>query len=126
VKSRRDQQFELLGLMAEAELEKIRSDLPPDVARLLDCVVIVFEPHPTLEEVKEGVDPDQLGLFEGAEYGDTSLPDPPRIVLWLENLWDYAGRDPEIYREEIAITLLHEIGHYLGWDENQIEQRGLE
>ena len=49
-----------------------------------------------------------------------------RIRLWLGNILDYAGGDPAIFREEIRTTLLHEIGHVLGWDEDDLEARGLD
>lgn len=55
-----------------------------------------------------------------------SLPIPPQIILFLENLWDFSDGDEAIYREEIRITLLHELGHYLGLDELDLEDRGLD
>lgn len=46
--------------------------------------------------------------------------------FWLENLWDFAEHDEETFRDEVRVTLLHEIGHLLGWDEDDIADRGLE
>ena len=69
----------------------------------------------------QGVEADTLGLFdEGAPETPT-----PRIRLWLENLWDFAEDDTEVFRAEVRTTLLHEIGHLLGWDEQDVEERGL-
>jgi len=51
---------------------------------------------------------------------------PPQIILFLENLWDFAEGDEEMFREEVATTLLHELGHYLGLDEDDLTDRGLE
>ena len=51
---------------------------------------------------------------------------PPQILLFLDNIWDYAEADEEIYRDEVRLTYLHELGHYLGWDEDEIAERGLE
>jgi len=44
----------------------------------------------------------------------------------LENLWDFAGGEEEIFRDEVHTTLLHELGHHLGLDEEELTQRGLE
>ena len=67
------------------------------------------------------VEPDTLGIFdEGAQASPT-----PRIRIWLENLWDVAEGDMASFRAEVRTTLLHEIGHVLGWDEEDLEERGL-
>ncbi len=72
---------------------------------------------------------DLLGLFEGASLADPA-PDSavslPRIRLFLDNLWDYADGDIALFREEVRVTLLHELGHYLGLDEDQVADLGLE
>jgi predicted Zn-dependent protease with MMP-like domain len=50
----------------------------------------------------------------------------PRIVMWLGNIWEMCEAQEEAYREEVRVTFLHEIGHYLGLDEEDLTQRGLE
>ena len=72
---------------------------------------------------------DLLGLFEGASLADPTPDSPaslPRIRLFLDNLWDYVEGDPALFREEVRVTLLHELGHYLGLDEDQVADLGLE
>ena len=72
---------------------------------------------------------DLLGLFEGASLSDPTpddLDSLPQIRLFLDSLWDYAEGDPEIFRQEVRITLLHELGHYLGLNEDQVANMGLE
>lgn len=72
---------------------------------------------------------DLLGLFEGASLGDATpedLESLPRIRLFLDSLWDYAEGSPEVFRDEVRITLLHELGHYLGLNEDQVANMGLE
>jgi predicted Zn-dependent protease with MMP-like domain len=80
--------------------------------------------------IAEGWEPDILGLFVGHPHGGELAGDhqnlPSQILLFLENLWDYAEDDLEIYRDEVRLTYLHELGHYLGWDEDEIARRGLE
>lgn len=72
---------------------------------------------------------DLLGLFEGQSHdaGEyvSSPGELPRIRLFLDNLWDYAESDRAAFREEVRVTLLHELGHYLGLDEDQVEALGL-
>jgi predicted Zn-dependent protease with MMP-like domain len=68
-----------------------------------------------------------LGLFTGAEFVDEgNIPLPPQIILFLENLRDFAEGDEVIFREEVRTTFLHELGHYLGLDEGELTERGLE
>ena len=77
----------------------------------------------------DGFEADILGLFTGSAHGEElSLdnPAPPQILLYLENLWDFAEEDLEIFRDEVRLTYLHELGHYLGWDEDQVAARGLD
>jgi len=112
--------------VAERELRRIRAELPAELNRELDKVSFIFEAVPSVEDRANGVEPDQLGLFDGNPLGAAEFPMPTRIIVWLENLWDLAGGDAEIFREEVRITLLHEIGHFLGWDEEEVESRGLE
>jgi len=46
--------------------------------------------------------------------------------LFLENLWDLAGGEEKKFRDEVQTTYLHELGHYLGLDEDELTKRGLE
>jgi len=113
-------------LAAEAELSRIRKELPPEINRELDAVSFHFELLPSAEELADGIEADQLGLFDGNALGEAEFPLPTRIVIWLQNLWEMAESDEEVFRDEIRITLLHEIGHFFGWDEDEIEARGLD
>ena len=119
-----------LERIAKTEVEALRLQLPREMARPAADVPVVYLPRPTKAMVRDdGVDPDLLGLFvgpncaEGVESGD---PLPPEILLFLENLWDYADGDEEIFREEVRVTYYHELGHYLGLEEGDLEDRGLE
>jgi predicted Zn-dependent protease with MMP-like domain len=42
------------------------------------------------------------------------------------NLWNFAERNEVVFRKEVRTTLLHELGHYLGLDEDELIERGLE
>jgi predicted Zn-dependent protease with MMP-like domain len=117
-----------LGL-AQAEVRATLASLPADLRARAAALPVTFAPRPNAALLADGVDEDTLGLFIGEAFPDGesgAFQLPPQIMLFLETLWDFAGGDAEIYREEIRTTLLHELGHYLGLDEDEIEERGLE
>jgi predicted Zn-dependent protease with MMP-like domain len=121
-----DAPFSLLLMVASQEIDQIRSELPDSLRNALNGVATVLEEFPSPEHEADGVESDQLGLFEGADASDPSSPQMPRIVLWLRNLWDLAEGEEDAYREEVGVTFLHELGHYLGLDEEDLTERGLE
>jgi predicted Zn-dependent protease with MMP-like domain len=118
--------FSHLLKVASQEIEQIRSELPDSLRDALGGVAIVLEEFPSPEHEADGVESDQLGLFEGSDATDSASPQMPRIVLWLGNLWDLAEAEEDAYREEVRVTFLHELGHYLGLDEGDLTERGLE
>ena len=72
--------------------------------------------------------PDLLGLFLGVSLLERSgeHPElPPSIHLYQRNL-ERAAVDEEELKEQIRITLYHELGHYLGFDEDGVAELGLE
>ena len=108
--------------MAEQEIAQIMKVLPDEIrAHALNCPVS-FETKPEAGSDDE----DSLGLFEGASLLDEASADNlPRIRIFAENIWEYVERDEQDYLDEVGTTFLHELGHYLGWDEDEIEERGL-
>ncbi len=103
--------------------------LPPQVREPASQVPVCFEPRPNDDILAEGWEPDILGLFVGPTHGagpGDIEPLPPQILLFIENIWDYAECDEGIFRDEVRLTYLHELGHYLGWDESDLEARGLD
>lgn len=113
--------FENLATLADTAVKEMLQRLPREVAGAMELVPVFLEPEPSADDVAMGIEADTLGLFD---EGDSDVP-TPRIRLWLLNIWDYAEEDEEIFREEVSITLMHEIGHFLGWDEQEVEERGL-
>lgn len=103
--------------------------LPPEIRPLARAVPVHYEALPAADVLAEGFPPDILGLFTGSAHGrelEHLNPAPAQILLYLENLWDFAEQDREAFREEIRLTYLHELGHYLGWDEDELTARGLD
>ena len=115
--------------LAEAAVGQTMRALPADLRDRLRDVPILFENRPGPQLLKEGWPDDLLGLFEGPCHGERALDvstQPPTITLFLANLCDEASNDPAIFRQEVKNTLLHEIGHYLGLEEDDLIARDLE
>ena len=116
--------METLGEWADEEVTAVVKILPKEVQEAAARCTISFEEKPGTEDDLEGT---ELGLFEGASLADEPGPDAmPRIRLFLANLWEWVEEDEQDYRDEVGTTFLHELGHYLGWDEDEVGERGLE
>lgn len=119
--------FETLSKWADEELKAVMAILPPDVQSAAKRCTISFEPKPGIHPADDELEGDELGLFEGScLLDDPASEEVPRIRLFLENLWEWVGEDEQDYRDEVGTTFLHELGHYLGWDEDEVADRGLE
>jgi predicted Zn-dependent protease with MMP-like domain len=116
-----------LEALALSEVEATLAALPAPLREQAQKLPVTFERQPNRALQADGIEPDTLGLFTGPEFADEgAVPMPPQIILFLENIWDQAEGDDEVFRDEIHTTFLHELGHYLGLDENDLTDRGLE
>jgi len=111
-----------------AAAEEALASLPDPFRSRIADVAILVEARPSPDIVREGFDPRALGLFEGPCDVDRQNLEPttapPRIVLYSANrLAD--SPDPETLRVEVQTTVLHEVGHYFGLDEHDLEHMGL-
>ena len=113
--------------LAEKEVSQAQESLSDDLAKKAKAVPVIFEPKPGEELVADGVEPDLLGLFSGSSFPEGLADDsaPPTVHVFLENLWEYCEEDEGTFIAEVRITYLHELGHYLGMEEDDLEQRGL-
>ena len=85
--------------------------LPPDLARGLENVAVVVEDqHPG--------EPDLFGLFEEEPYL------PAKVTIYRRPLEEEFGHDPGELEHEIRITVLHELAHYFGIEEDRLDQLG--
>lgn len=103
----------------EAAVQAAIAGLPDELAAALENVAIVIEP---LNED----DPDLYGLFEGVpltEGGPAPGSLPNRIAIY-EGPLSADFPDPEELEDEIRITVLHELGHYFGLDEDRLDELG--
>ena len=105
----------------EEHVRAALDSLPPELQRAMSNVEIVVE-----DENRE--DPDLFGLYLGiplTERGESYagvLPD--KIAIYRIPLEEEFGDDPEVLEEEIRITVVHEIAHHFGIDEDRLSELG--
>jgi len=94
----------------EEHVRRALDGLPPEVAEALENVAVVVEEA-------DPDDPELFGLWQSHEY----LPD--KITIFRRPLVE-AFPDPAELEEEIRVTVLHELAHYFGIDEDRLEELG--
>ncbi|PTR35705.1 putative Zn-dependent protease with MMP-like domain [Rhodococcus sp. OK611] len=110
--------------MTEARFEELVSEaldlIPAELARAIDNVVVLVED-------RDPEEPGLLGLYHGialterdSHYGG-SLPDT--ITIYREALLDVCDSEEQVI-EEVAITVIHEVAHYFGIEEERLHQLG--
>lgn len=83
-----------LEALALAEVEATLADLPAPLREQAQKLPVTFERVPNKGLLADGIEPDTLGLFLGPEFAhEDAVPLPPQIMLFLENLWDFAEDD---------------------------------
>ena len=87
--------------------------LPPELAAKLENVAVVVEDQ-------NADDPDLLGLFEEEPYM------PAKISIYRLPLEAEFGHDPAELQREIGVTVLHELAHYFGLEEDRLSELGYE
>ena len=116
-----------LRALALDEVEATLKALPAPLREKARTVPVTIERVPSEGLQADGIAADTLGLFVGPDFAEEeSVPMPPQIILFLDNLWDQAEQDEDWFLDEIHTTYLHELGHYLGLDEDDLTERGLE
>ena len=111
-------------------VERALADLPARVRAALRSVSISVEELPSDEDLRASdppLSPSILGLFRGPSMADgaTASGGLPASVLYQKNLQRFA-RDRAELIDELRVTLVHEVGHYLGLDEDELYERGLD
>ena len=101
-------------------MSRALAGLPPELRQAVRNVEITVEDeHPD--------DPDLFGLYEGVplpERGDWAGALPDRIRIFRRPLVEEFGDDPALLEDEIRITVLHELAHYFGIDEDRLDELG--
>ncbi len=117
----------------DGAVEDALAKVPEPVRRYLANVAITVEDLPSSDDLlacDPPLSPSILGLFRGPPYGQSDAVDPwthlpSSIVLFQRNLERFARSRAELI-EEIGVTLVHEVGHFLGLDEDELYERGLD
>lgn len=110
--------------MGEQRFEELVSDaldaIPPQLAAAIDNVVVLVQDH-------HPEDPDLLGLYEGIALTERdsfyagALPDT--ITIYREPLLEICSSEQEVV-DEVTITVIHEIAHHFGIDDERLHQLG--
>jgi predicted Zn-dependent protease with MMP-like domain len=115
----------------EELVERALAGIPMPFAAALDEVAIVIEEEPTADQLRTNdLPPDDwlYGLYEGVprtEWGADWLTVPNKISLFRLPLeTDFA--DPEDLEDEVRITVIHELAHHLGIDDDRLHELGVD
>jgi len=114
----------------EALVERALSGIPPPFREALDEVAIVIDDEPSPRQRLEnelGPDDDLYGLYEGVprtEYGADWVAMPNRITLFRLPL-EEDFPDPDELADEVRITVIHELAHHLGIDDDRLDELGV-
>lgn len=111
-------------------IDRALRELPQSLSRVLHNVVVEVEPRPDSATCRSlGIDdPHELmGLYEGTPITERSVEDsamlPDRIIIYQASIESIADSPDEIVAE-IRTTVLHEVGHHFGLDEDDLEALG--
>ena len=106
----------------ERLVEGVLATLPGEFNRHLENVEVAVEDVPQRDLLREGeVEHDILGLYQGDTIQGSAWDFPDRILLFRRNL-ENISPDRETLVKEIRATVLHEVGHHLGMDEDHLDQ----
>lgn len=104
----------------------ILAELPPDLRAEAETVILDILEEPTPQQAEKW-DRNILGLYEGVplvqRLADSVILQPDRITLFHQPLQATARTEVEL-RHQIRRTLIHELGHFFGFDEGELHERG--
>ena len=105
----------------EVLVSEALDEVPPELAKLMDNVVILVADEAPEEE------PDLLGLYEGHALTnrgwDYSGVLPDRITIYREPILRICDSEDDVV-EEVAVTVVHEIAHHFGIDDERLHDLG--
>jgi predicted Zn-dependent protease with MMP-like domain len=120
--------------LSEEEFDRIVAHavdrIPPEIRQHLENIVITVKKRPSRQMMREmGMHPDDypLGLFQGVPLIERSATIPPlypdMIYLFQEPLEEICNTREEL-EEEIEVTVVHEVAHYIGMTEERLAELG--
>jgi predicted Zn-dependent protease with MMP-like domain len=105
----------------DALVDRALDEIPDEIAALVRNVVVLVEDQPPADE------PDLLGLYDGIalteRWGDGAMELPDRIFVFRGPLLDLCDSETELV-EEVRITVVHEIAHHFGIDDERLHTLG--
>ena len=105
----------------DALVDQALDGIPDELASLVRNVVVLVEDEPPEDE------PDLLGLYEGValteRWGDPMMELPDRIFVFRGPLLDMCESEEELV-EEVRITVVHEVAHHFGIDDDRLHDLG--
>jgi len=115
--------------LLEEVVSGVMASLPCDLRELASGVLITAADRPDILQLEKGEAPDDLlGLYEGTSlperHGDDTLSLPDRITLFRIPIMEMCNNEKEL-RREIHLTVIHELGHFFGFSEDDLDERGL-
>ena len=105
----------------DALVDRALDDIPDEIAALCRNVVVLVEPEAPAD------DPDLLGLYDGVALTEreanyvAQLPD--RILIFRGPLLAMCDSEPEL-EDEVRITVVHEVAHHFGIDDDRLHELG--
>jgi len=111
--------------LSRERFEELVSDaldtIPPELAALVDNCVVLVEEDPPAD------DPDLLGIYEGTPLTERdsnyTWVEPDRITVFRRPTLDMCQSEQEVI-DEVAITVVHEIAHHFGIDDERLHELG--
>lgn len=109
--------WEELFERADKTIQATIATLPPPIREQAEPLATLLEKWPHDED-------DLLGQFHGFEADHISETLGP-LFIFIGPLYEYCAEEKRDFEEEVRITYLHELGHHLGLDEDDLKKRGL-
>jgi predicted Zn-dependent protease with MMP-like domain len=111
--------------MSRERFEELVGDaldtIPPELGALIDNVVVLVEDEPPAD------DPDLLGVYDGIALTDRdagyTMVAPDRITIFRNPTLDMCDTEAQVV-EEVGITVVHEIAHHFGIDDDRLHDLG--
>lgn len=114
-----------LDRIAGLVVEECLQELPAEVSKAAKSVPCLYRRyHPNAPHI----DPEAMYMLgEYIAYGDDtgSVDESGVIALYLGAIAWYCEDEDLVFEDEVRTTFLHELGHHFGWDEDEVEERGL-
>jgi predicted Zn-dependent protease with MMP-like domain len=105
----------------DALVDRALDGIPDEIASLVRNVVVLVEDDAPAD------DPDLLGLYDGIalteRWGDPMMDLPDRIFIFRNPLLDMCESEEEL-EHEVRITVVHEVAHHFGIDDDRLHDLG--